>query len=165
MASTSVRHHLPSKASLCSLLADLYIKLNNTRAAAKYLWMCLQSNPYKVTAYNRLCDIAPDCVDFKTAQLPEHVFTSFQESKIDLRRNPHPYLLSDIIKPDPNASDIQFYKEIDPSSVRLNLHSLPAIRHNDTITVDQLRSFVTYQAKIIDNDEDYKRLTGDNKRR
>ncbi|KAG2236703.1 hypothetical protein INT48_000701 [Thamnidium elegans] len=152
LASTSIRHHLPSKASLCTLLADLYIKLDNIKAAAKYLWICLESNPYKITAYNRLCDIAPDCIDFNTAKLPKHVFTCFEEPLVDLNRNPDRYLSSAV--PKLNVSDIQFSSKIEEESgsVESNYYSMPNIRYSDNISTEQLRSLVNLRPKLIDDD-------------
>lgn len=148
LASAAVRHHMPSKASLCNLLGDLYTKLDNIRAAAIYFWECLKHNPYKISAYTKLCDIAPDCVDFTTAKLPKDIFIDFELSEIHLTKSPHTYLPP---RPSPDVSDISFQET---SSFVRNQFSVPDIKDDyQEITVDQLRALVRYSPKVIEDED------------
>ncbi|CEP08203.1 hypothetical protein [Parasitella parasitica] len=147
LASNTVRHHMPSKASLCNLLGDLYLKLDNIRAASMYYWDCLKSNPYKISAYMKLCDIAPDNIDFNTAKLPKDIFTNFDPVTTDLSRSSQPFLPA---TPSLDLSDISFHNELSSSSVKKNSWSMPELRdeYHDT-SVDQLRALVRFSSKII----------------
>lgn len=152
LASTTVRHHMPSKASLCNLLGDLYLKLDNIRAASIFFWRCLESNPYKISAYTKLCDIAPDCNDFYSAKLPTDIFTSFNPSTTDLSKSQNFYLPS---TPSPDVSEISFLTELSPSTVMKNGYSMPDLRDDyQNITVDQLRALVKISPKIVTDGDD-----------
>lgn len=147
-----MRHHMPSKASLCNLLGDLYLKLDNIRAASIFFWRCLESNPYKISAYTKLCDIAPDCNDFYSAKLPTDIFTSFNASTTDLSKSQNFYLPS---SPSPDVSEISFLTELSPSTVMKNGYSMPDLRDDyQNITVDQLRALVKISPKIVTDGND-----------
>lgn len=142
---------MPSKASLCNLLGDLYLKLDNIRAASIYYWDCLRSNPYKISAYTKLCDIAPDCIDFNLAKLPQDIFVDFDPTSTDLSKSPSSYLPP---KPSPEVSDISFFDELQPSEVNRNSSFMPEIIDDyHHITVDQLRALVKHSPKILDYDD------------
>lgn len=152
LASITIRQHMPSKASLCNLLGDLYLKLDNIRGASIYYWSCLKSNPYKLSAYMKLCDIAPDNIDFNAAKLPKDIFTNFDPATTDLSRSSQSYLPA---TPSLDLSDISFHNELSSSSVQKNSWSMPELRdeYHDT-SVDQLRALVRFSSKIIeDNNE------------
>lgn len=114
--------------------------------------MCLESNPYKITAYNKLCDIAPDSIDFNTTKLPKHVFTCFEEPLVDLERNRDHY--PSFAVPNPNASDIQFSSKIEEElgSVERNKYLMPQVRYSDNISAEQLRILVNLRPMLIDED-------------
>lgn len=142
---------MPSKASLCNLLGDLYLKLDNIRAASIYYWDCLRSNPYKISAYTKLCDIAPDCIDFNLAKLPQDIFVDFDPTSTDLSKSPNSYLPP---RPSPEVSDISFFDELQPSEVNRNSSFMPEIIDDyHHITVDQLRALVKHSPKILDYDD------------
>ncbi|GAN08642.1 hypothetical protein MAM1_0216d08157 [Mucor ambiguus] len=145
LASNTIRHHVPSKASLCNLLGDLYMKLDNIRAASIYYWTCLEFNPYKISAYMKLCDIAPD-IDFSTAKLPQDIFTNFDPATTDLSRSSQSYLPSTISM---SQCDISFSGELASASVRKNSWDMPQLRdeYHDT-TVHQLRALVRVSSKL-----------------
>ncbi|KAG2237222.1 hypothetical protein INT48_006626 [Thamnidium elegans] len=152
LASAAARHHMPSKASLCNLLGDLYVKLDNIRAAAIYYWECLKQNPYKISAYTKLCDIAPDCIDFNAAKLPEDIFTDFELATTDLSKSPHSYFPP---RPSADVSEINFSEDLTSSSVEWNSFSVPDINNDyQEITVGQLRALVRYSPKVIEDDDE-----------
>ncbi|KAF1807300.1 hypothetical protein V8B55DRAFT_1464414 [Mucor lusitanicus] len=152
LASNTIRHHMPSKASLCNLLGDLYMKLDNIRAASIYYWTCLESNPYKISAYMKLCDIAPD-IDFDTAKLPQDIFTNFDPATTDLSRSSQSYLPSAISM---NQCDISFSDELPSTCVRKNSWDMPQLKdeYHDT-TVDQLRALVRVSSKISEENNEH----------
>ncbi|KAI8641660.1 hypothetical protein BD408DRAFT_444096 [Parasitella parasitica] len=147
LASNTIRHHMPSKASLCNLMGDLYLKLDNIRAASIYYWDCLKSNPYKLSAYMKLCEIAPDNIDFKAAKLPKDIFTNFDPATTDLSRSSQSYLPA---TPSLDLSGISFHNELTSSLVKKNTWSMPELRdeYHDT-SVDQLRALVRLSSKVI----------------
>lgn len=143
---------MPSKASLCNLLGDLYVKLDNIRAASIYYWECLKQNPYKISAYTKLCDIAPDCIDFNTAKLPQDIFTDFELATTDLSKSQHSYLPP---RPSADVSEINFSEDLTSSSVQWNSFSVPDINDDyQDITVGQLRALVRYSPKVIEDDDE-----------
>jgi hypothetical protein len=152
LASATVRHHMPSKASLFNLLGDLYLKLDNIRAASMYFWDCLKSNPYKITAYTKLCDIAPDRIDFNLAKLPQDIFVDFDASTTDLSKSPqHTFLPA---RPSPEVSEISFSSEIAPEQIKRNSSFMPEITDDyHDITVNQLRALVKHSPKVLDDDD------------
>ena len=70
LSSVITRSHIPSRGSINNLLGELYSKLENIQGAAIHLWQSLDDNPFKISAYTTLCDIAPDVIDFENAALP-----------------------------------------------------------------------------------------------
>ena len=117
LASTTTRHR--------NLLGDLYLKIDNIRAASICFWNCLENNPYKFSAYIKLCDIAPDCKDFNLEKLPKDIFVDFDEDTADLSRSPNPYLPA---PPSPDVTEITFLAELPPSSVVKNGCSMPDLK-------------------------------------
>ncbi|KAI8065630.1 hypothetical protein BC940DRAFT_303882 [Gongronella butleri] len=87
LASVSVRHHRPSEATLMHLLGELYIKLDNIRAAAAHLFSSLRANPFKLAAYIKVCEIAPDVINVADAVVPEDIFREFTLSTTSLKPN------------------------------------------------------------------------------
>lgn len=76
---------------MTSLLGELYIKLENIRASAMQLWDSLACNPFKITTFTKICDIAPDIADMKTATASLEVFKKFNSNNINLQRSPDPH--------------------------------------------------------------------------
>lgn len=142
---------MPSKASLYNLLGDLYVKLDNISAACRYFWQCLKINPYKISAYTKLCDIAADCVDVATTNIRKEIFVDFDTSKTNLSRSPHSFLPA---PPSVDESEIDFFVEITSSDTIANSFSVPAIKDYQDITVDQLRALVKFNPKVIDEDDE-----------
>lgn len=152
LSSVTVRHHMPSKSSLCNLLGDLYLKLDNIRAASIYFWDCLNSNPYKLLAYTKLCDIAPDCIEFNTAKLPKDIFKKFDTTATDLSKSPYSYLPP---PPTPEVFEISFSNELLTSAVKRNNCSMPDLSDDYyDISVDQLRALVKFSPKVIEDDSE-----------
>ncbi|KAI7904030.1 uncharacterized protein BX663DRAFT_506150 [Cokeromyces recurvatus] len=147
LSSMTVRNHMPSRSSICNLLGDLYVKLDNIRLAATYYWDCLLNNPYKISAYIKLCEIAPDVVDFNKTKLPKDIFVDLDPAVINLSRSSLSYLPP---FPSANISDISFSNDLPPSSIKKNGCSMPEI-HGDyhDFSIDQLRALVTVSSKIV----------------
>ncbi|KAI7894620.1 uncharacterized protein EV154DRAFT_438092 [Mucor mucedo] len=151
LASVTNRQSMPSEASLCNLLGDLYVKLDNVTAASKYYYRCLKINPYKISAYINLCDIAADS-NIIADKLKNEIFVDFDVSKTNLSRSPHTYLP---VLPSTDAPGITFLPEISPSNVVKNSSSVPAIKYYQDISVKQLRALIKYSPSITnDNDDD-----------
>lgn len=152
LSSVTVRHHMPSKSSLCNLLGDLYLKLDNIRAASIYFRECLKTNPYKLSAYTKLCDIAPDCVDFDTVKLPTDIFKKFDTATTDLSKSPYSYLPP---PPAPEVFEISFSNELLTSSVKKNNCSMPDLSDDYyDISVDQLRALVKFSPRVVEDDNE-----------
>lgn len=141
---------MPSEASLCNLLGDLYVKLDNVTAATKYYQRCLRINPYKISAHINLCDIAADS-SINTKKLKKEIFVGFDASKTNLSRSPHTYLPA---MPSADAPGITFLPKILPSKIVKNSSSVPAIKYYQDISVKQLRALVKYNPNITDDDDD-----------
>jgi hypothetical protein len=161
LSSVTGRHHMPSRSSLCNLLGDLYLKLDNIRAASIYFWDCLQNNPYKLSAYTKLCDIAPDCIDFNTAKLPKDIFKKFDVATVDLSKSPYSYWPQ---PPTPEVSEISFSNELSASTVKKNNCSMPDLSEDYyDISVDQLRALVKFSPRVLEDEnellvDDYERF-------
>lgn len=141
---------MPSRASICNLLGDLYVKLDNIRAAATYFWECLKLNPYKISAYIKLCDISPDCPDFNKAMLPKDVFVDFDPMTTDLSKSSNLYLPP---QPSPETCEISFSAPLSPDEIARNRTSMPRVRDDyHDITVNQLKSLIKYQPNILEED-------------
>lgn len=141
---------MPSKASICNLLGDLYVKLDNIRAASIYYWDCLKSNPFKMSAYMKLCDIAPDCVDFDKTKLPEDIFIDFNISSTNLSKSPNAYLP---VLPSTDVSEISFSTPLTVDQVRKNSFSMPGLKDNyRDITVSELRALIKHSSSILEAD-------------
>ncbi|KAI9472202.1 MAG: hypothetical protein EXX96DRAFT_642715 [Benjaminiella poitrasii] len=152
LSSIAIRNHMPSRSSIYNLLGDLYVKLDNIRSAANYYWECLLNNPYKISAYIKLCEIAPDVVDFKTTKLPKDIFTHLDPASIDLSRSSSSYLPP---PPSTKISDISFSDNLPPSSIKENDCSMPEINDDDhNFSIDQLRALVRVSSKIMEKDYD-----------
>lgn len=141
---------MPSEASLCNLMGDLFVKLDNVTSASKYYRRCLQINPYKISACTNLCDIAADS-NVTATKLRKEIFVDFNASKTNLSRSPHSFLPA---LPSIDAPGIHFLPKILPSDVVKNQSSVPAIEYNKDITVAQLRALVRYSPIIINDDDD-----------
>lgn len=82
----ALRSHMPSQASIRNLMGELYIKLENIRGAAIHLWQCLAHNPFKLTAFTKICDISPDVSNLDNAISPNDIFKDFDLKTTHLDR-------------------------------------------------------------------------------
>lgn len=142
---------MPSRGSLCKLLGDLYVKLDNIKAASMYYLECLHFNPFKFSAYMKLCDIAPDFPDFDEVANPQDIFSNFKISEMDLSRSPNPY---NPPQASSEVSEISFSKPVPLDQVRKSNYSMPGIRDDfRDVTIQQLRSLIEYSPKILEDDD------------
>ena len=125
------RFHSPSRSSIATLLGDLYVKLDNIRAAAKAYWDALNSNRFKLSAYIKMCDIAPDVINFS---LCDADFSSLSTEPEIMFRQP--------------------LKEFERTS-----HLMPDLDEDFTdISMDQLRAYVNSKYELDDMPIDRHRL-------
>ncbi|KAI8081581.1 uncharacterized protein BX664DRAFT_285703 [Halteromyces radiatus] len=87
LTSVAQRSHMPSQSTITNLLGELYIKLDQVSASAKQLKRSIVHNPFKLTAFTKLCDIAPDVVDFNKAVSPNEIFKEFNLHTTNLDRS------------------------------------------------------------------------------
>ncbi|EIE88634.1 hypothetical protein RO3G_13345 [Rhizopus delemar RA 99-880] len=135
------RFHSPSRSSIATLLGDLYVKLDNIRAAARAYWDALNSNRFKLSAYIKMCDIAPDVINFNKAKLPKDIFKPMDS--IDLS-------LCDVdfssLSTEPEIMFRQPLKEFERTP-----HSMPDLDEDFTdISMDQLRAYVNSKYEFDD---------------
>lgn len=152
LSSLTMRQHKPNRSSLCNLLGDLYVGLDNIRAAARSYWECLRINPYKISAYTKLCDIAPDVINFSKAKLPKDIFKDFPETlDLSVHQQVDPSLL-----PSADAPGLVFH-ECPP--YEKNTYSMPGLNDSEfeTISIEQLRTLIKFKPKIADLDEQVER--------
>lgn len=67
-------------------MGELYFKLENIRGAAIHLWQCLAHNPFKLTAFTKICDISPDVSNLENAISPNDIFKDFDLKTTHLDR-------------------------------------------------------------------------------
>lgn len=147
LASVTMRSHMPSRGSINNLLGELYSKLENIQGSAIHLWECLDDNPFKLSAYTTLCDIAPDVIDFDTAALPNDIFKDFTSDTHLERSQQQQYP-----KP-PSASMVGItLKDPEPSLDEVEPY-MPSLRNDyQDVSLDQLRSLVFFSHQLNDSD-------------
>ncbi|KAI8142454.1 hypothetical protein BJV82DRAFT_516862 [Fennellomyces sp. T-0311] len=146
LASAMMRSHMPSRGSIDNLLGELYSKLENIQGAAIHLWESLDDNPFKISAYTTLCDIAPDVIDFDAAPLPNDIFkdftshTNLERSQQLLPRPPSTSVIGISLKdPEPSLDEVEPY--------------MPSLRSDyQDVSLDQLRSLVFFSHRMKDSD-------------
>ncbi|KAI9491068.1 hypothetical protein BDB00DRAFT_767768 [Zychaea mexicana] len=160
LASVMTRSHMPSRGSMGNLLGELYAKLENIQGAAHKLWDSLADNPFKLSAYTALCDIAPDVIDFKaTAALPNDIFKDFSADTVHLeKKRSQPFTTTPAAQqqlPRPPSTSIVGITFKDPQpSIRSECEPyMPSLRHDyQDVSLDQLRFLVFFSHKLKDSD-------------
>ncbi|KAI8373218.1 uncharacterized protein BYT42DRAFT_647142 [Radiomyces spectabilis] len=144
LASVTARNHMPTRASLCALLGDLYTKLENVRTAAIYFSQCLKHDPFDLSAFLKLCELAPDVSGINVGKLPDIVYKEFTKETDLSRSDP-----SSPSPPLPSLVGIRFQEVISELSndPRTQL-TMPIMRgkYHD-LTLEELRALVHYNQK------------------
>lgn len=78
---------MPSQASIRNLLGELYNKMDNMHGSAQQLLQCLTENPFKLTAYINMCNIAPDAGQPDSVISPSSIFKEFNLDTTPLERS------------------------------------------------------------------------------
>ncbi|KAI9282759.1 hypothetical protein BY458DRAFT_531135 [Sporodiniella umbellata] len=105
LTSVQKRQHTPSRSSLYHLLGDLYVQKDNINAATEAYKQCLELNPYKISAYLKLCDIAPDTAAFESEASADEFFKDLPSDILDILPSTKSHLPP---LPDSGRSDISF---------------------------------------------------------
>ncbi|KAG2227113.1 hypothetical protein INT45_003843 [Circinella minor] len=152
LSSVITRSHMPSRGSINNLLGELYSKLENIQGAAIHLWESLDDNPFKISAYTTLCDIAPDVIDFENAALPNDIFKDFVPDSTCLDRAPLPQRKEQLPRP-PSTSIVGItLKGPRPSLDQVEPY-MPSLRNDyQDVSLDQLRSLVFFSHVMKDGD-------------
>ncbi|KAI8874559.1 hypothetical protein K501DRAFT_104358, partial [Backusella circina FSU 941] len=136
LSSVTTRQHTPSIASIHLLLGDLYVKIDHMRPASIHYKACLELDPFKLSAFIKLCDIASDCFPLD-ANVTATLFKPMKD--INTTKKSKSFIPS---LPDKNAKDITFLniREERP----LQSFDLPRLRNVfHKTTLDELRAVAT----------------------
>ncbi|KAI8970465.1 hypothetical protein BDF20DRAFT_891462 [Mycotypha africana] len=151
LSSISVRQHIPSKASMYNLLGDLYAKLDHIRGAATSYWSCLKLNPFKLTAYTKLCDIAPDIPNFEKAKLPKDIFVDFDLDTTDLSTSANTPMMPSFSA---FADNLTFNVNVEPLETQNNkIEILKVQKEYSPITLNDLRQFAGAISNMYEDKE------------
>ncbi|CAO3618315.1 unnamed protein product [Cunninghamella echinulata] len=142
---------MPSIATMTGLLGEIYIKLENIHASAVYLWDSLEHNPFKITAFTKICDIAPDVADLETASVSLDVFKDFNINDTNLRRSSDLYCpalpsmdsLKGITIKQSNHDPLQEAPTIVP------IHSANVPTSNSVISTNEQNPFIAHQNSFL----------------
>ncbi|CAO3697154.1 unnamed protein product [Rhizopus stolonifer] len=148
LSSVQRRHHEPSRSSLYNLLGDLYLRLDNVRAATKAYKNCLDINPYKLSAYFKLCDLASDVMDFDQGKAPSEIFKDLPPTlSISSSLGTLPSL------PNSECVDLVFEEKKMRVKSEEGFQKMPDFKEEfEEVTLADMKDVITYELEFDDYD-------------
>lgn len=129
-------------------MGELSAKVDNINASSKYLFQSLTDNAFKLSAYNLICDIAPDVPSLNAVDIADNVFKDLPSST-SLERSPDPFLPG---YPIPSKTTLHTATKLSSYASSDTLH-MPFLRDDfQEATLQHLRALVSrqHQESVLD---------------